>query len=1094
MTGNIVGEEFENYVFDQIQIRQSLQGTGLNSNRTPQQLQYLNNTNAWIKLASSVSVDSNKGLERLKKIIGNSANNYQGYLLAKDAILFNGLSALEGKNYIQRAGIVTNNSQLWNNTSAYGLGGSNFGLQPMPGIIGANVRTLNRGSIRKSQVTLKAFNRYQFEVIELLYLRLGFTMMLEWGNDKYIDPKGELQPMGNTLIEEVWFGDTSYTQLEMLKEIEKKREQYFGNYDGFFGRVSNFTWSFESDGSYSITIDLITLGDVIESLQANNPVQAYNTKKIKENKESLTKEDALLSDLKDSPIVTSAENDVISAWLFDNISKPELWDLNGEYPNYFDLSKSVEKELGTDNSKKIPAQYRYFTTFQELLDKVNESLIPEIDNEGGKIAPILGIYKEVVNNYVNYYPNQFSTDPRICLIKPNFGNANIKDFILPEYFSPLKNYVGIEDPAIYGQLMHVYLNFDFISKCITSSSSTSDNVTKISLFTFLQKICNGINNALGGVNKIEPIISDDYYITFIDQNPIPGLVKDKPKKEIVDLEVFGYNKENNTSNFVKSIDFQTKITPDLATQITIGATAAGSAVKNEDATAFSKWSEGLVDRFNKKYIEPSPINSSDLSKYEIWRREAIEKFSTYPEAKVKTKQKIVVDQTSGITVTRLESDYRGSKIKQNKYFLKRNVNLFNPKGEELTEQQFLIEYLRDKEKKEKEGIIDQSEFNKIFTTNWAFYISECFAGKMTFTVDRGERVYTTNINTRGISQAIGLGGVDASQAAPKIEITSTTTKEITSDTHRYIQFDPNFIARANNVYRNYLVSWYKNLYNKSSNPSPSSLPGFIPLTFNIGLQGISGVKIYNKLNINQQFLPKQYPEALKFLITGVDHTISDNTWETKLSTLSIPNTRPEALEELIKNVDPNVTDYGVLLPEEQRGPKPNGDKLIVLDNRTTNLTQQQPIKEITVDELLKDFHPQAKSSFTGFFKELESNYKGYTILVNSLQRDFAKSNLLSEQNPLNAAGGSSRHNYNTAIDFNVTTPQGEQLKKSTGKNLWVNHGFEALAKKYNLRWGGTFDNYQDYVHFAWIDYSIEKAFESLSLSKDKDPNKLKLEV
>ena len=60
------------------------------------------------------------------------------------------------------------------------------------------------------------------------------------------------------------------------------------------------------------------------------------------------------------------------------------------------------------------------------------------------------------------------------------------------------------------------------------------------------------------------------------------------------------------------------------------------------------------------------------------------------------------------------------------------------------------------------------------------------------------------------------------------------------------------------------------------------------------------IKIYNKLNINQQFLPKQYPEALKFLITGIDHTINNNTWETNLSTLSIPNIKPDENLDLTK--------------------------------------------------------------------------------------------------------------------------------------------------------------------------------------------------
>ena len=1082
MTGNIVGEEFENYVFDQIGYRQSAQGSGLNSNRSPEVLQYLNNNNAFIKLASSVSVEDGYGVERLGKIVGNSdAEKYRGYNLAKNSILFNGLSSLYNKGeYNFREGVTKTKKtggNLWDSTSAYGLGGSNFGLQPMPGIIGANVRTLNRGSIRKAQITIKCFNRFQFEVIELLYLRLGFTMMLEWGNNKYLTSENTIEKTGNTLIEEVWFGDTSYSQLEMLNEIEKKREQYLGNYDGFFGRVSNFTWSFEEDGSYSITIDLITLGDIIESLQANNPVQSYNSKEIKENKESLTKKDALLGDLKDSPIITSAENDIISAWLFNSISKPELWDLNGEYPNYFNLSNSVEKELGTNNSKKIPAKYRYFITFQELLNEVNNKLIPEIDNGGETKSPILGIYSEVINNYVNYYPNQFSTDPRICLIKPNFGNANIKDFKYPSYLEPLKNYVGIESPAIYGQLMNLYLNFDFISKCITTSTITSDNTTKVSLYTFLEKICNGINNALGGVNKIEPIINEDYYITFIDQNPIPGLVNDKPKESIVDLEVYGYNKEQNTSNFVKSIDFQTKITPDLATQITIGATSAGSAVKNEDATAFSKWSQGLVDRFNKKYIESNSINSNDLPKSEIWRKEALEIFPTYPEVIIRTK---VTKRIDGETI------YRGSEIKQNKSSLKRTIDLFGKK-EKLTEQQFLIRYQERKTTLEKEGIIDQSEFDKIFTTNWSFYISECFAGNVSYEVDLGKRVVNSNPkNPNAINQAVGLGGIDVSKINEK-EITSKTTKIINSNTHRYIQFDPNFISRANNVYRNYLVSWYKNLYNTSNNPSPSSLPGFIPLTFNITLQGISGVKIYNKLNINQQFLPKQYPEALKFLITGIDHIIENNNWETNLGTLSIPNTRPEVLEELIKNVDPNVSDYGVGVAQ------PDNSKEFVIQANIQIITtpidnvrdvsqgirlqkvnvfqrEREDYKIVTIDETLELFNPTARTPFRGFFEELARDYKGYTLYVNDVFRTFKESQdiydtqikELAEGIPTfePAPPGTSDHNFGLAIDFNIKTPQNTFLT-SLDPSGWRKHAIDKVASNNGIEWGIA----KDYVHF-----------------------------
>ena len=57
MTGNIIGEEFQEYVLDQIQSRQKLQGKGIDGTpRSAQDINYLSNRNAWIKMASSVSV------------------------------------------------------------------------------------------------------------------------------------------------------------------------------------------------------------------------------------------------------------------------------------------------------------------------------------------------------------------------------------------------------------------------------------------------------------------------------------------------------------------------------------------------------------------------------------------------------------------------------------------------------------------------------------------------------------------------------------------------------------------------------------------------------------------------------------------------------------------------------------------------------------------------------------------------------------------------------------------------------------------------------------------------------------------------------
>ena len=222
--GNIVGEKFDDFVVNQINARQNLYGKGFGSTQlSPSNLLLLNNRNAWLKLASSVNVisqtekeidmpmggkesiivDTNIGVQRLKDIGINNTADFLGSQLAQKAVLFNTLSTVTDNNKFAppRSGVAKTNS-LWNASNSYGLGGTDFGLKPAPGLISATIDNKNRGSIRTADIEIKAFNKFQFEMLELVYLRLGFTMMLEWGFDKYIDNKGVYTNMGNTIIEE----------------------------------------------------------------------------------------------------------------------------------------------------------------------------------------------------------------------------------------------------------------------------------------------------------------------------------------------------------------------------------------------------------------------------------------------------------------------------------------------------------------------------------------------------------------------------------------------------------------------------------------------------------------------------------------------------------------------------------------------------------------------------------------------------------------------------------------------------------------------------------------------------------------------------
>jgi len=148
----------------------------------------------------------------------------------------------------------------------------------MPGIISAEIKTETRGSIKKATVKIQANNRTQFDIIDLLYMRLGYSVLLEWGQSSYFNNDGTYIKKNPYSLAIPWFtekyatvggGTAPLTYNSILKVINSYRLLSCGNYDAIFAKVVNFSWNFTNEGKYDITINLISLGDVIESLKAN---------------------------------------------------------------------------------------------------------------------------------------------------------------------------------------------------------------------------------------------------------------------------------------------------------------------------------------------------------------------------------------------------------------------------------------------------------------------------------------------------------------------------------------------------------------------------------------------------------------------------------------------------------------------------------------------------------------------------------------------------------------------------------------------------------------------------------------------------------
>jgi len=151
--------------------------------------------------------------------------------------------------------------------------------------------------------------------------------------------------------------------------------------------------------------------------------------------------------------------------------------------------------------------------------------------------------------------------------------------------------------------MNVFLNLNWLTETIKSNVDEDGNV---SLFTFLQNICQGINSSLGNVNNLDVTVDEDTNtIKFIDDVPIPGVLeKYGLNNNPTSFQVYAFspisgsnNPRNLNGSFVRDFSIRTEVSNKLATTLSIGAQAVNAVVAS-NATALQSWNEGLTDRIS----------------------------------------------------------------------------------------------------------------------------------------------------------------------------------------------------------------------------------------------------------------------------------------------------------------------------------------------------------------------------------------------------------------------------------------------------------------------------------------------------------------
>jgi hypothetical protein len=115
-----------------------------------------------------------------------------------------------------------------------------------------------------------------------------------------------------------------------------------------------------------------------------------------------------------------------------------------------------------------------------------------------------------------------------------------------------------------------------------------------------------------------------------------------------------------------------------------------------------------------------------------------------------------------------------------------------------------------------------------------------------------------------------------------------------STRYGFTGFYKNFKLSDNLIEKNISIAteYYKWLIAKNSEGKDVSggTVGFIPFKLGLTLDGISGIKIYNVLRVNTEFLPKAYGKTVDLIVTGVSHRLNNNDWETSIESTVMPKT------------------------------------------------------------------------------------------------------------------------------------------------------------------------------------------------------------
>jgi hypothetical protein len=613
---------FRESVANQIRIRQKAI-----ADRNPTNIQYFNSRNAWVRMTSSVNVGNDKGD------------------LAKKYVLQGGTLTNIGFGYTPKSGIGNKASNAYSTLSP-GEKTHDLGIRPMPGITGVEIMSKSAyGSLRTATVSFVAWDIKQLEDLELLYMRPGYTVLLEWGWAPYLDEKGGF----SSAVSHTDIINATPSQEQIYKDLFGKSAN--GNYDATYGKIQNYSWKARPDGGYDCTTTIVTIGEIIDSLKINySPFHIGGVEKngvlTKElttvTGERLAKIQTAISGAYSQNIVAGMCSEFYNLAASSKADAANLYRVKDSSSTYY-LYKSAFEEANNNANVTSLGKNSIYITLESFVRALNKYVLPYTTSADGKTS----------HSYVSISPYsstltspsgsagqpllclghflQLSTDPSVCLIanyaweNPS-GSLGIQysgDNRFKSFFTAAKafnrGYFYKDDYSNlqYGIIGNIFINLNFIYSLVTDKNVEAQDKTEnndINLSMFLKNILTGINNSIGNVANLDlhcdPM--EGNIIRIVDINYIDEVGRQEAYDKAFVFEMQKVDSPNGGS-IVRNYSFESQIFPEQSTIVAIGAQVRAGSLGVDSGTLVD-FNQSLTDRIMPRKDVPGADTGNSAEK------------------------------------------------------------------------------------------------------------------------------------------------------------------------------------------------------------------------------------------------------------------------------------------------------------------------------------------------------------------------------------------------------------------------------------------------------------------------------------------------